>query len=106
MSWREFRDFKPSTPLSVPGGIRAQSKQGSFGNSWWARRWIAVLDAFQLGARLTRGRSYARRGQVLDIQIATGLVTANVQGSRPRPYAVEIKVNTLSNANVTRLGKA
>jgi uncharacterized Zn finger protein len=105
MSWRDFRDFEPSTPLIVAGGIRAQSKQGGFGNSWWARRWIAVLDGFQLGARLARGRSYARRGQVLDIQIARGLITANVQGSRPRPYAVEIKINTLSNADVIRLGK-
>lgn len=106
MSWQDFRYFKPSTPRAAAGGIKAQSKQGGFGNSWWAKRWIAVLDGFQLGARLTRGRSYARRGQVLDIQVATGLITAKVQGSRPRPYAVEIKVKTLSNADGTRLGKA
>ncbi len=106
MSWRDFPYFKPSTPRTTIGGIKAQSKQGSFGRSWWAKRWIAVLDGFQIGARLARGRSYARRGQVLDIQVATGLITAKVQGSRPRPYAVEIKVKTLSNADGAKLGKA
>lgn len=103
---REFPYFKPSTPRAAAGGIKAQSKQGGFGNSWWAKRWIAVLDGFHLGARLARGRSYARRGQVLDIDVATGLITAKVQGSRPRPYAVEIKVKTLANADRARLGKA
>jgi uncharacterized Zn finger protein len=106
MSWQDYRYFKPSTPLATTGGIKAQSKQGSFGKNWWAKRWIAVLEGFQLGARLTRGRSYARRGQVLDIQVETGLITAKVQGSRPRPYAVEIKVKTLSKAEEGKLGKA
>ncbi|MET1085451.1 MAG: SWIM zinc finger family protein [Burkholderiales bacterium] len=106
MSWRDFPYFKPSTPRATTGGIKAQSKQGSFGKNWWAKRWIAVLDGFQLVARLARGRSYARRGQVLEIQVATGLITAKVQGSRPRPYAVEIKVKTLSNADGAKLGKA
>ena len=105
MSWREFPYFKPSAPLAAKGGIKAQSKQGGFGKNWWAKRWIAVLEGFHFGARLTRGRSYARRGQVLDIQVEQGLITAKVQGSRPRPYAVEIKVKPLSNAELARLGK-
>ena len=50
MSWRDFPYFKPSTPRTTIGGIKAQSKQGSFGRSWWAKRWIAVLDGFQIGA--------------------------------------------------------
>lgn len=106
MSWRDFPYFKPSVPRAAAGGIKAQSKQGSFGKNWWAKRWIAVLDGFHLGARLARGRSYARRGQVLDIQVETGLITAKVQGSRPRPYAVEIQVRTLSKSDEAKLGKA
>lgn len=105
MSWREFRYFKPSTPLVAKGGIKAQSKQGGFGKNWWAKCWIAALEGFHFGARLTRGRSYARRGQVLDIQVEQGIITAKVQGSRPRPYLVEIKVKPLSNAEQARLGK-
>ena len=42
------------------GGIKAQSQRGAFGESWWAQRWIAVLESFDIGGRLARGRSYAR----------------------------------------------
>jgi len=55
-----YRYFPPSIPREAKGGIRAQSKRGSFGQSWWARRWIAVLEGFHIGARLNRGRSYAQ----------------------------------------------
>jgi hypothetical protein len=48
--------------------------------------------------RLPRGRSYARRGQVLEFSLATGRVTARVQGSRPAPYKVEITVLPLTTA--------
>ena len=67
--WREFGYFPPSRPRAAKGGIKAHSKGGSFGESWWARRWIEVLEGFNIGARLQRGRSYARRGQVLSITI-------------------------------------
>jgi len=99
----------PSVPRKVKGGIKARSKRGAFGESWWAQRWVQVLESFHLGARLTRGRTYARKGQVTDIQIEEGRVTAQVQGSRPRPYSVSIKVKTLSGAQwkkvAGRLGK-
>jgi len=77
-------------PRRVAGGIRARSARGPIGESWWARRFLAVLESFALGTRLTRGRSYARAGQVLDLTIAPGVVTATVQGSRARPYQVRI----------------
>ena len=73
----------------------AKSQRGGFGNSWWVRRWIEVLEGFDLRARLSRGRSYARRGQVLSIDVDSGGVTARVQGSRARPYRVQVNVKTL-----------
>lgn len=108
MSWRWDNDyvyFPPSQPRAARGGIKAHSKRGAFGVSWWAKRWIAVLESFNIGARLSRGRSYARRGQVLSIAIDKGSVQAKVQGSRPKPYVVTIKVNTLSAANWKKLAK-
>jgi uncharacterized Zn finger protein len=48
--------------------------------------------------RLRRGRSYARRGQVLSIEETKGGVTARVQGSRPKPYKVTIQIKPLSDA--------
>jgi uncharacterized Zn finger protein len=105
-----YRDFYPRYPRSQPrqakGGIKAQSKRGAFGESWWAKRWIAVLESFDIGARLGRGRSYARRGQVLSVDIGKGVVKAQVQGSRPTPYAVTIKVKILSPADWKKLAKA
>ena len=92
-----FGEFYPkSKPRAVAGGIKAQSKSGAFGQSWWAKRWIAVLEGFNIGARLGRGRSYARKGQVTAIKIEPGKVTAKVQGSRPQPYAVAIEIDKLT----------
>ncbi len=91
--WRyDDFSFPPSTPRSVKGGIKAQSKQGAFGKSWWAKRWIQVLESFNIGARLGRGRSYARKGQVAAITIDKGYITGMVQGSQPKPYDVTITV--------------
>jgi len=98
--------YEPSRPRRVSGGIKAQSQRGAFASRWWAKRWIAVLESFDIGARLGRGRSYARQGQVLDIQIAPGEVKAKVQGSRPRPYQVSIKLKPLSAADWRKLTEA
>src|SRR5437870_12059230 len=95
LMWYEREFFVHSRPRKAKGGIKAQSKRGTFGESWWARRWITVLESFDIGARLDRGRSYARRGQVLSIAINKGIVRAKVQGSRPSPYQVTIKVKAL-----------
>lgn len=44
--------------------------------------------------RLRRGKQYARDGSVLDIEIEPGIVTCEVQGSRPTPYIAAIEVTT------------
>ena len=98
MTWAGTTIIRRSRPVKCRGGIKAQSQRGAFANSWWAKRWIAVLESFDIGARLGRGRSYARQGQVLDIQIAPGEVKAKVQGSRPQPYRVEVRIRPLSPA--------
>ena len=99
-----YGDFFPkSKPKAVKGGIKAQSKTGAFGKSWWAKRWIAVLEGFDIGARLGRGRSYARKGQVTAINIVPGEVTAKVQGSMPKPYAVTIEIPKLAEEDWEKL---
>lgn len=95
MSWRHY---PPSRPRRVKGGIRAQSQRGAFAEGWWARRWIRVVENSGIGARLGRGKNYARRGQVLNLEIAAGRITAGVQGSRPTPYEIRIHVDTLSSS--------
>jgi len=97
MGYRSYWNYyEPTHPIEVKGGIKSKSRSGGFGESWWAQRWIDVLENFHMGARLGRGKTYARKGQVLSITIDHGLITAEVQGSRPKPYKVEMKIKTLS----------
>ncbi len=95
-----------STPRETRGGIKAHSKRGAFGSSWWAKRWIEVLERFEVGARLTRGRAYARKGQVTAIEITKGKVEAKVQGSMRTPYKVTIQVTQLTRAEWEKVGEA
>ncbi len=84
------RWYPPSRPRSVENGLKARSSRGAIGQSWWSRRFLDVLESFAMGNRLTRGRTYARKGQVLSLDVVPGEVRATVQGSRARPYRVTI----------------
>lgn len=57
-----------------------------------------ALDA----KRLARGRGYAERGNVDAITVTPGLVLAYVQGSRPRPYRVQVRLRTLGDVDWDR----
>jgi uncharacterized Zn finger protein len=98
-----WEDWPPARPIRVEGGIKARSRRGAIGEQWWSRRFIAVLESHGLSGRLARGRSYARAGQVLDFELAQGKVTAQVQGSRPRPYRVRIGVLPLTKPQWRRV---
>ncbi|MDM8527629.1 SWIM zinc finger family protein [Anaerolineales bacterium HSG24] len=89
--------YKPTKAIETDKGIKARSKRGAFASSWWATRWIKALEKLMDSGRLGRGRTYARKGQVLSIKEITGGVEAKVQGSRRTPYKVSIKIDTLSD---------
>lgn len=97
--WDDFEDewnyYRPAQPIKVKGGLKAKSERGAIGSTWWSRRWLGVLESFSMGTRLTRGRVYARQGQVISIDVQAGLVTAKVQGSQPKPYTVKIQLKPL-----------
>ena len=86
----------PAKPRAVDGGLVARSARGAIGEHWWSRRFLEVLESFALGSRLTRGKNYARRGQVLSLDVAPGVVTSSVQGSRKTPYKVSIALPAFS----------
>lgn len=104
MGW--WRYYTPKPAREVKGGIKAQSRRGAFATSWWGQRWIKVLEGFDIGERLNRGRTYARKGQVMDIGIEKGAVRAMVQGSRSCPYEVEVRFRPLSRAQWYQVAKA
>lgn len=86
-----------SKPIAVEGGVTARSKRGQIGDTWWSRRFIAVLESFGIGSRLQRGKRYARAGQVLSLEFVPGQVRASVQGSRSKPYRVFIETEILTD---------
>jgi len=86
----------PPPAIRREDGIRARSQKGDFARSWWAARWIAALEKVVDARRLSRGRSYARDGQVISLEEQRGVVRAVVQGSRPTPYNVTIKLRPLN----------
>lgn len=90
--------YESTRPREVKDGIKAKSARGDFVKNWWADRWIKALSSLMDEGRLTRGRSYARRGQVMEIDIKPGQIAARVQGSRPRPYKVNIWLKGLEDA--------
>jgi uncharacterized Zn finger protein len=99
--WRSRRDwtrFRPAKRIPVEDGLELRSRRGAIGESWWSRRFLSAIESILSGGRLTRGRTYARQGQVIDLGIGSGLVVAQVQGSRRAPYGVQISMPAASDA--------
>jgi len=101
--WDWYPKAKPRRPAN---GIRAKTERGQFGKTWWAGRWIAALERLVDPGRLSRGRSYARSGQVLNLDIQPGRVNSRVQGSRPQPYKVHIQIKPLSDREWDKVTQA
>ncbi|GAA0624734.1 hypothetical protein HPO96_34315 [Kribbella sandramycini] len=96
--WQGWRRDK-----SEDAGLPAAKGPGSrrpFGATWWGRAWLEALEqrARLDPNRLARGRSYARRGSVLELTVTPGEVEAVVQGSRAAPYQVTVRIRAFSGA--------
>jgi hypothetical protein len=65
--------------------------------SFWGKGWCDHLESFSDYAnRLPRGRTYARNGSVIDLQLTAGSVKARVSGSQI--YTIDITVRPLPPA--------
>jgi len=96
----------PSRPRAVEGGLKARSTRGAIAQTWWSTRFIDVLEGAGMGNRLQRGRSYARKGQVMSLDVDAGSVTALVQGSRARPYRVRIGIAAFGKSEWVQVERA
>lgn len=62
----------------------------NYGKTWWGKKWLETFTGIDYDNRLPRGRTYANTGRAYDIKIQKNIITAKVQGSRSRPYTVEV----------------
>jgi len=80
------RTGRPPAPIVIQGRAIA--------TTFWGSAWCTNLEAYSDYAnRLPRGRTYARNGSVVDLDITVGRVEALVQGSSL--YKIQITFGTL-----------
>lgn len=88
---------------TVRGGIETPNRRGAFAKTWWGRALIDAVEAVADPGRLSRGRNYARAGQVVSMQIENGAVVGEVQGSQPKPFTSVFALRPLSEDQVGEL---
>lgn len=93
-----WRDHEPTRPRRVEGGIQISSARGAVARTWWSGRFVTVLESLGVGGRLSRGRSYARAGQIISLDVDAGGAVAQVQGSRPKPYRARVGIPAFGKA--------
>ncbi|ORI14466.1 SWIM zinc finger family protein [Rhodococcus sp. 1168] len=87
----------------VKGGIESQNKRGAFGQTWWGRHFVTVMEELADPGRIARGRTYARGGQVLTLGVERGQIYGEVQGSQLEPFSASVTVDPLSQGEVSAL---
>ena len=70
-------------------------------SSWWGKAWCDNIDNYaDFDNRLPRGRNYVRSGCVVDLKIEYGVIKALVQGSRPKPYRININITPFTEMEI------
>ncbi len=89
---KSMEKLKKSNPDIDPVIVEGKS----IVNTWWGKAWNKNLESYaDYSNRIGRGRSYVRSGAVLHLKINKGKISAIVQGSRTKPYSVDISIDPL-----------
>lgn len=114
MSWYQYDD-RHETKASVQRDIERRKKRGeefeqltlttkgaNIASTFWGKAWCRQLQTYQdYESRLPRGRSYLRAGNVYNLTIEPGLITAIVAGSAL--YEVSVRIGSLLKSDWERL---
>jgi len=74
-------------PIQIPGR--------NIATSFWGAAWCQNLEKYSDWAnRMPRGRSYARNGSIIDLQIVEGKITSLVSGSEV--YRIQVTVEKIN----------
>ncbi len=68
----------------------------TYGNTWWGKQWLNALNNIDYSNRLPRGKTYANKGNVYEIQIIGNKIKAIVKGSRRYPYDIAFTIPSFS----------
>lgn len=91
---RSLAKMKKKNPDIEPVIIEGRT----LAKSWWGKSWNINLESYaDYSNRIGRGKSYVKNNAVLDLKITRGKVAAKVQGSRVKPYDVEITIDALDS---------
>ena len=89
---REVKKLAKNGHKAAPVEITGRTIATTF----WGKAWCDNLESYSdFSNRLPRGRTYARNGSVVDLQIEPGKVTSLVSGSSL--YRITIKINPLAS---------
>lgn len=81
---RALKKGQTLNPVKIEGRAMA--------TTFWGKSWCDNLERYSdFSNRLPRGRSYARNGSIIDLQIDPGKITALVAGSSLYKIKIEIK---------------
>ncbi|WMX45929.1 SWIM zinc finger family protein [Streptomyces roseicoloratus] len=87
------------TPARTAARKAPRTGSRAFAATWWGQAWVDALEASTLDAgRLSRGRTYARKGMVGPVTAAPGVLRAEVEGSAPWPYDAAVHLRVLTDA--------
>ena len=85
----QLKNKQDVRPVIIEGSVIART--------WWGKAWNKNLESYaDYTNRIGRGRSYVRCGAVLDLQVHPGEIKALVQGSRAKPYSINIRIKKLN----------
>lgn len=87
--------FEAAPRRAVQGGVKV-AKPGKVTHPA-AQDLLSVTASETRDTIMSRGRTYARAGQVVDLQSLPGEFVANIQGSGRRPYTVRLTAMVLDH---------
>ena len=100
---KRLKQLKKKNPDIQPVVVEGRT----IAKTWWGKSWNDNLERYaDFANRIGRGRSYVRHRTVLDLKIEPGRVIAMVQGSRAKPYNVEIRIKALGKKTWADIKKA
>lgn len=95
---REWKRWEYRKPRAAKGGIKLRTGRNKpYSSNWWSKLWLSFIENSIDDVSLIRGKTYARRGQVLSVEVLPGMIAASVQGSRKLPYQVRLGFDTVTD---------